>query len=173
MRRRGTLGLVLALGQDACLRAPRGASRRVRACSRIQENRVKAIRPLRHAARPARLLRNVRNASRKTGLGYDARSRSRVWFGARDYDPHTGRWTAKDLAGFSGGSANLYVYAGNEPCNHVDLVGKGAIFVPVVIGVGVGLYVWDLLGDADEAIEQSEAMEPTNVQAQDALRHCI
>jgi RHS repeat-associated protein len=43
-----------------------------------------------------------------------------VRFGARDHDPSTGRWTAKDPILFDGGQANLYVYAGNDPVNFVD-----------------------------------------------------
>ena len=31
-------------------------------------------------------------------------------FGARDYDPEVGRWTAKDPIGFAGGDVNLYGY---------------------------------------------------------------
>ena len=38
-----------------------------------------------------------------------------VRFGARDYDPATGRWTAKDPASFHGGDTNLYAYAGGDP----------------------------------------------------------
>jgi RHS repeat-associated protein len=41
-------------------------------------------------------------------------------FGARDYDPQTGRWTAKDPIGFAGGDANLYAYVGNDPVNRLD-----------------------------------------------------
>jgi RHS repeat-associated protein len=33
-----------------------------------------------------------------------------VRFGARDYDPETGRWTTKDPIRFAGGDANLYGY---------------------------------------------------------------
>jgi RHS repeat-associated protein len=43
-----------------------------------------------------------------------------VRFGARDYDPGMGRWTAKDPIGFAGGQANVYVYVGNDPVNRVD-----------------------------------------------------
>ena len=43
-----------------------------------------------------------------------------VRFGARDYDPETGRWTAKDPVGFGGGSALLYEYVSNDPVNRVD-----------------------------------------------------
>ncbi len=40
---------------------------------------------------------------------------------ARDYDPETGRWTAKDAILFSGGDYNLYGYASNY-ITHQNLV---------------------------------------------------
>jgi RHS repeat-associated protein len=43
-----------------------------------------------------------------------------VRLGARDYDPHTGRWTAKDPILFAGGDTNLYGYVQNDPVNLVD-----------------------------------------------------
>jgi RHS repeat-associated protein len=43
-----------------------------------------------------------------------------VRFGARDYDPETGRWTAKDPIRFKGGDTNLYGYVLNDPVNFVD-----------------------------------------------------
>ncbi|MDZ4378768.1 MAG: RHS repeat-associated core domain-containing protein, partial [Xanthomonadaceae bacterium] len=43
-----------------------------------------------------------------------------VRFGARDYDPEIGRWTAKDPIGFGGGDYGLYSYAGSDPINFVD-----------------------------------------------------
>jgi RHS repeat-associated protein len=46
-----------------------------------------------------------------------------VRFGARDYDPETGRWTSKDGAGLRGG-LNLYRYANAEPVNYVDSTGQ-------------------------------------------------
>ncbi len=50
---------------------------------------------------------------------YDAET-GLVRFGARDYDANIGRWTAKDPILFEGGQANLYVYVGNDPVNHMD-----------------------------------------------------
>jgi RHS repeat-associated protein len=43
-----------------------------------------------------------------------------VRFGARDYDPTLGRWTAKDPILFGGGDTNLYGYVLNDPVNMVD-----------------------------------------------------
>lgn len=43
-----------------------------------------------------------------------------VRFGARDYDPETGRWTARDPIRFAGGDANLYGYVLNDPINGID-----------------------------------------------------
>ena len=51
-----------------------------------------------------------------------------VRFGARDYDPEVGRWTAKDPIGFGGEDSNLYGYCWNDPVNSID---------------PYGLYSWD------------------------------
>lgn len=44
-------------------------------------------------------------------------------FGARDYDAHAGRWTAKDPIGFGGNDANLYAYVHGDPVNSIDVDG--------------------------------------------------
>jgi RHS repeat-associated protein len=44
-------------------------------------------------------------------------------FGARDYDPVTGRWTTRDPMGFAGGDTNLYGYVLQDPVNLEDGLG--------------------------------------------------
>ena len=43
-----------------------------------------------------------------------------VKFGAREYNPDSGRWITKDPIRFHGGDPSLYVYAMNDPLNRVD-----------------------------------------------------
>lgn len=50
-----------------------------------------------------------------------------VRFGARDYDPSTGRWTCKDPIWFGGGVSNIYEYCLNDPVNRIDLIGLQVI----------------------------------------------
>jgi RHS repeat-associated protein len=59
-----------------------------------------------------------------------------VRFGARDYDALTGRWTSRDPTMFGGGDTDLYVYAGNDPVNLVDVNGLW-IFVQWNVGAFV------------------------------------
>jgi len=64
-------------------------------------------------------------------------------FGARDYDPHTGRWTAKDPIGFLGGDANLYGYVSNDPVNWIDPSGlQSGPYPPPPPSVPGGPWVW-------------------------------
>jgi RHS repeat-associated protein len=48
-----------------------------------------------------------------------------VRFGARDYDPKTARWTAKDQTSFAGGDSNLYAYVNGNPTSYIDPFGFG------------------------------------------------
>jgi RHS repeat-associated protein len=57
-----------------------------------------------------------------------------VKFGARDYEPATGRWTNKDPVRFRGG-LNLYVYAGSDPVNWVDPSGTTFLTFDTANGV--------------------------------------
>jgi RHS repeat-associated protein len=46
-----------------------------------------------------------------------------IRFGARDYDPVTGRWSAKDPILFNGRDTNLYSYVSNDSINFKDPTG--------------------------------------------------
>jgi RHS repeat-associated protein len=46
-----------------------------------------------------------------------------VRFGARDYNPSSGRWTSKDPILFNGGDTNLYGYVLDDPVNGIDPLG--------------------------------------------------
>jgi RHS repeat-associated protein len=58
-------------------------------------------------------------------------------FGARDYDPNTGRWTAKDPILFAGGDTNLYEYASNDPVNKIDSAGHCPLCLAIALGIAV------------------------------------
>ncbi|NEV65328.1 RHS repeat-associated core domain-containing protein [Thiorhodococcus minor] len=59
-----------------------------------------------------------------------------VRFGARDYDPYTGRWMGKDPIGFEGDGANLYGYVTNNPINVLDPVGLRSVGGTIVVPSG-------------------------------------
>jgi RHS repeat-associated protein len=62
-----------------------------------------------------------------------------VRFGARDYDPHTGRWTTKEPLGFAGGDTNFYAYAFSDPVNLVDPNGLYAVWDDLAFAVAGAL----------------------------------
>jgi RHS repeat-associated protein len=69
-----------------------------------------------------------------------------VHFAARDYDPATGLWTARDPGLFDGGQVDLYLYALGDPVNRVDRTGLAS----VEVGAGLGLYLGIKLGLTSE-----------------------
>jgi RHS repeat-associated protein len=78
--------------------------------------------------------------------GLHDRATGLVRFGARDYDPQTGRWTTRDFYGFSGGDLNQYQYCRNDPINFLDAeglfaagIGLGLTFVGPQVGGSVGV----------------------------------
>jgi RHS repeat-associated protein len=66
-----------------------------------------------------------------------------VRFGARDYDPATGKWTAKDPIDFFGGDLNIYRYVSSDPINGIDPKGE-SIFMTTIIVAGVALTAYTL-----------------------------
>lgn len=75
--------------------------------------------------------------------GLHDRDTGLVTFGFRDYDPDTGRWTAKDPIGFAGGDVNLYGYCLNDPINSLDpdgLLFGGRINAGEYFGEAAALY---------------------------------
>jgi len=59
-----------------------------------------------------------------------------VKHGARDYDPVTGRWAAKDLMRFHAGDTLLYGYVHSDPVNFIDITGEAEICTRALEGVG-------------------------------------
>jgi len=62
-------------------------------------------------------------------------------FGARDYDPETGRWVAKDPVRFDSGEINLYGYVASDPVNWTDPLGLWSASVSGYAGWGGGISV--------------------------------
>lgn len=94
-------------------------------------------------------------------------------FGARDYDAHTGRWTAKDPIRFNGGDANLYGYAFNDPVNWIDPDGRLGIVavIPVVVGLGVLAYNAVNLGESSQQHYQDVVNFPNLPQAEQTVEN--
>ncbi|MFT4579436.1 MAG: RHS repeat-associated protein [Nitrospinales bacterium] len=93
---------------------------------------------------------------------YDA-STKLTRFGARDYDPQTGRWTSKDPIGFEGGDTNLFGYVLQDPVNLLD-----------PDGLEVGDW-WDLPANFERAREIADEERQKRPRAHndmgDAMRH--
>ena len=61
-----------------------------------------------------------------------------VRFGLRDYEPESGRWTARDPVLYDGGQDNLYAYVNGNPVSSVDPLGLWCIGASAYGGVGGG-----------------------------------
>jgi RHS repeat-associated protein len=103
-----------------------------------------------------------------------------IRFGARDYDPHTGRWTSKDPIRFEGGDPNLYAYVDNNPLRYTDPTGLtvasgvcGALGIPpsVCDGIqsGAGRAVGGALGLGIGLMTFSPDACPTDKEEQDCV----
>lgn len=84
---------------------------------------------------------------------YDADTKL-LHFGARDYDPSTGRWTAKDPLRFDSSDTNLYGYVMADPVNLTDPTGLDDSFCQ---------QIWDALKDYFSKIKVGPiTIDPTN-----------
>lgn len=63
-----------------------------------------------------------------------------IRFGGRDYDPESGRWTAKDPIKFYGGDANLYGYVANNIINNIDPSGFETCVMVTRNSLGLGTH---------------------------------
>lgn len=64
-----------------------------------------------------------------------------VRFGARDYNPATGRWTTKDPILFNGGDTNLYGYVVADPVGNIDPSGLWSFSFDLYAGLGGGFTI--------------------------------
>ncbi|MDJ0358577.1 RHS repeat-associated core domain-containing protein [Paenarthrobacter sp. PH39-S1] len=79
--------------------------------------------------------------------GLQDRTTGWVKYGARWYNPTTGRWTQQDTLDnpLDPANANRYTYAANDPINNADPTGMdffsdfGQQFAPVIVAGAVGL----------------------------------
>jgi len=99
-----------------------------------------------------------------------------VRFGARDYDPRVGRWTAKDPIRFGGDGPNLYGYVLADPVNGVDPSGLMDATELFCRFSAVGPFVCSLVA-AEEAFDSAERHfdDPRGGHngPGDAYRHCL
>jgi RHS repeat-associated protein len=93
-----------------------------------------------------------------------------VRFGARDYDPKAGRWTAKDPIRFDGDGPNLYGYVLNDPVNWVDgsgLAGGLVTFLVCESAVAVGTAAIALRSLGDIPSENQERIRELDKEIRD------
>ena len=76
-------------------------------------------------------------------------------FGARDYDPASGRFTAKDRVLFPDGATNLYLYTNNNPINFIDINGREPSLMEQINGALAMMAIDDWMG-ADEVTTMAE-----------------
>jgi RHS repeat-associated protein len=97
---------------------------------------------------------------------YDG-STSLVRFGARDYDPQIGQWTARDPILFAGGDDNLYNYVGASPVEATDPSGLWFTDTcranPVVCGIAMRAAsgAVAVMQTARNAVQRAATVAPT------------
>jgi RHS repeat-associated protein len=91
-----------------------------------------------------------------------------VRFGARDYEPGTGRWTGKDPIRWQGDSPNLYAYVRGSPVEYADAEGTGPGLCVAAVAACLGVGVYEAIARAREfnecmkQLEEAQKPEPTS-----------
>ena len=85
-----------------------------------------------------------------------------VHFGYREYDPYTGKWTAKDPIDFGGGDSNLYGYVLGDPVGFIDPEGLMSMKP-----------VFDGAGGVSDFIDNYRNMRDANTIGADKYFHCM
>jgi len=78
-----------------------------------------------------------------------------VRFGARDYDPSIGRWTARDPILFDGRHLNLYGYTANDPVNFIDPGGLRMSWSDLSGLITTAIDYWGELAGYEQQAEQA------------------
>lgn len=81
-----------------------------------------------------------------------------VRFGARDYDPETGRWTIKDPIRFRGGDTDLYAYGQGDPVNSADPSGLGPSSFLVVLAACTAVEGGRSINDLRDPVRLAETL---------------
>jgi RHS repeat-associated protein len=92
-----------------------------------------------------------------------------IRFGYRDFDPETGRWTARDPIGFAGGDTNLYGYVASDPINWIDPTGEIVWSVAGAVIGGVAGGVAAVYNTVSSYTESGRDINWSNVAAQAAI----
>jgi RHS repeat-associated protein len=98
-------------------------------------------------------------------------------FGARDYDPETGRWTSRDPLAFAGGGTNLFAYALNSPVQLIDPAGITPLMTPFASRYGFFQDIFQRLHDLGETLADFwynyEQMKDAAHKGGDKYFHCL
>jgi RHS repeat-associated protein len=94
-----------------------------------------------------------------------------VRFGYRDYDPESGRWTAKDPLGLAAGQANLYTYVENQPLNAADPTGLSSCPTPPIAPPGVDLNANIRRMEQLQAMNVAQLLDPSAAEGANPLAY--
>ncbi|MBF0330149.1 MAG: hypothetical protein HQL10_13425 [Nitrospirae bacterium] len=90
--------------------------------------------------------------------GLHDRDTNLIRFGARDYDPAIGRWTAKDPIDFEGGDVNLFGYVEADPVNWIDPWGLETCSPATKLLNLINNYInkWKMFLDTKDKVEKAK-----------------